>query len=350
MALPKTQRAIVLHAVGSPVVLEERPVPEPGEDQLLVKVTVAGLNPHDHKVRDYGLFFSGKPYIMANDVAGEVVKIGPGPNTAKFAVGEHVFSQAFSPSPDSGGLQQYALLDVRFTTKVADTGLTDDEAATIPINAIAEYIGLFHSTGLGLPAPTTPEAKSFDYASQTILVIGGGSNTGHFGIELAKLAGFGRIVTVAGLHKEAELRAIGATHVIDRHADNVLEQIRAIVGDDLIYAVDVVNDGANQELGVAALSNSKKGILATLLRTEGSLDEKRIGPKKAGYERRFTIGASALYPELTVPFWENLPRWIQSGDLTPTKYQVVEGLDPAKINGVLDLYKEGKGAKFNVHP
>lgn len=42
MALPKTQKAIVLHAVGSPVVLEERPVPEPGEGQLLVKVTVAG--------------------------------------------------------------------------------------------------------------------------------------------------------------------------------------------------------------------------------------------------------------------------------------------------------------------
>ncbi|GAD93576.1 conserved hypothetical protein [Paecilomyces variotii No. 5] len=350
MAVPKTQRAIVLHTVGSPVVLEERPVPEPGEGQLLVKITVAGLNPHDQKVRDYGLFFDGKPYIMANDVAGEVVKLGPGSIAAKFAVGEHVFSQAFGPGPDTSGLQQYALLDARFTAKVADTGVTDDEAATIPGNAIAEYIGLFHATGLGLPAPTTPEAKSFDYASQSFLVIGGGSNTGHFAIELAKLAGFGRIVTVAGLRNEAELRAIGATHVVDRHADNVLEQIRAIVGDDLIYAVDVINDGEHQELGVAALSNSKKGLLATLLPAEGSLDEKKIGPKKAGYERRFTFGASALYPELTTPFWENLPRWIRNGDLTPTKYQVVEGLDPARMNGLLDLYKEGKGAKFNVHP
>jgi Zn-dependent alcohol dehydrogenases len=42
MSVPKTQKAIVLHAVGSRVVLEERPVPEPGEGQLLVKVIVAG--------------------------------------------------------------------------------------------------------------------------------------------------------------------------------------------------------------------------------------------------------------------------------------------------------------------
>jgi NADPH:quinone reductase-like Zn-dependent oxidoreductase len=42
MSVPKTQKSIVLHAVGSPVVLEERPVPEPGEGQLLIKVTVAG--------------------------------------------------------------------------------------------------------------------------------------------------------------------------------------------------------------------------------------------------------------------------------------------------------------------
>lgn len=311
------------------------------------------MNPHDHKARDDGLFFRGKPYIPANDVAGEVVKVGPGKTSAKFAVGEHVFSQAWGANADEGGggLQQYSLIEARFTAKVAEAGITDDEASTFPVNAVAEYVGLFAGPGLGLPAPTTEEAKYFDYASQTLLVIGGGSNTGHFAIELAKLVGFGQIVTVAGLRNESELKALGATHVIDRHADDVLERVRAVVGDDLLYAVDVINPGPEQYLGVAALSNSKKGKLATLLSQEGPLDPTKVGPKKAGYDCNFTTGACVLYPELMVPFWENLSRWVKNGDLTPTRFEVIEGgLNADNINKLLDLYKEGKSGKFNIHP
>lgn len=102
------------------------------------------------------------------------------------------------------------------------------------------------------------------------------------------MVGIGRIITVAGLHRN-DLKARGATHVIDRHAVDALDQIRAITGDDLVYAIDTFNSDLGQELGVAALSNSKRGTLITLRRTNGDFDPARIGVKEAGYERRLVV-------------------------------------------------------------
>lgn len=72
------------------------------------------MNPHDHKVRAYGLCLDGKPYVIAKDVAGEVVKLGSGQTTAK----------------------------------VADASLTDNEATMFLINDIAVYVSISHLIGL----------------------------------------------------------------------------------------------------------------------------------------------------------------------------------------------------------
>ncbi|KFZ18005.1 hypothetical protein V501_01421 [Pseudogymnoascus sp. VKM F-4519 (FW-2642)] len=208
-----------------------------------------------------------------------------------------------------------ALADARFVAYVADTGLADDEASTIPVIVLAGFIALFSSSALGLPPPFSPEAGCFNFAATTLLVVGGGSNTGRATIELARLAGIGRVIAVAGLHNEAELKARGASHMIDRHTADALEQVRAITGDDLIYAVDTVNTGQEQELGVAALSNPKRGTLITLRRADGKFDPDRIGTKTAGYERRLVMGISPVHPEVTVGFWREVPAWLKDGKI-----------------------------------
>ncbi|KAK2763216.1 hypothetical protein FQN54_009852 [Arachnomyces sp. PD_36] len=355
-----SQKALVLNAVGTPVVLQDRPIPEVGEHQVLVKVTSASLNPHDQKARDWGLFSTGDPAILANDIAGEVVKLGTGEAVSAFKIGDHIFAPSsltpgvgvgFGFSSDVGGLQQYSIVDVRHAAKVADTGLTDDEAATIPINIITSFIALFQSSNLGFPPPFSPEAQSFDYASKTLLVVGGASNCGRFAIQLARMAGIGRIITVAGKRNEEELKVLGATHVVDRHADDVVGLIRELVGDDLVYAFDAINNGPNQYVGVAALSNSKKGKLMVLIPSEEELDPKKTGSKEFGYERKFTYGASTVHPEITLEFWKLLPSWIRKGSLKPPRFDVIEGLDADKVNEVLDRYRDGKPtAKVNIHP
>lgn len=181
-------------------------------------------------------------------------------------------------------------------------------------------------------------------------MIGAGSNTGKATIEFAALVGIGRIIAVAGINNDAKLRSIGATHVIDRQAHNVLEQIRAITGDELIYAVDTVNVGSGQELGVAALSNSNKGTLITLRRPDGELDAARIGRKSAGYERRLVFGVSPIHPEVTMGFWEHIPRWLKQQKVSTIPFKVIEGLKADAANEALDQYRDGRGFKTNIHP
>lgn len=130
----------------------------------------------------------------------------------------------------------------------------------------------------------------------------------------------------------------------------MLDQIHAITGDKLIYAVDTVNASMEQELGVAALSNKKKGTLITLRRPDGDFDAAWIGSKSAGYERRLVLGVSPVHPEVTMRFWEEVPRWLKDGKLHPSSFEVVQGLVANAVNKASDDYRDGKGVKMNIHP
>lgn len=270
-----------------------------------------------------------------------------GEDVTGIAVGDRVVSQpAFSAGSTQTGLQEYAVADVGAFTKIPE-GTTDDEAATLPTNLIAPLIAIFKE--LKIPAPWSPEAAGFEYAGTTLLVVGGGSNCGRFGVQLAKLAGIGRIVVVGG--DEAELRGLGATHVLDRHGgdDAVLARIRAVVADDLVYAYDAVGNLEEQVLPLNALSSTKRGALARLLPI-GTVDETKVVGKKAGFDIRDSYGSSQLYPELAVGFWERLPGFLEAGEIKPTGYVVKKGLTAENVNEVLDAYRDGKRVtKTHIH-
>ncbi|KAL1866044.1 hypothetical protein Daus18300_006945 [Diaporthe australafricana] len=340
-----TQKALIVTEVGKPVKLvEDWSIPEPTAKQIQLKVKVAGINPHDQKARDWGLFIAEKlPALITNDVVGTVTKLGEG--VTGIAVGDRVVTQpGFSPGWTQNGVQEYATADVGAFGKIPDT-TSDDEAATLPTNIIAPLVALFDT--LKIPAPWTGQA--FDYAGTTLLIVGGGSNCGRFGVQLAKLAGIGRIVVVGG--KEAELKDLGATHVIDRHGgqDAVLARIRDVVGDDLVYAYDAINPVEGQVLALNALSSSKKGALARLIPI-GSVDESKVVGKAAGFEVRNVFGSSHIHPELAGGFWERLPGFLETGKIRPTAYVVKQGLTAENVNEVLDAYRDGKAVtKTHIH-
>ncbi|KAG8167140.1 hypothetical protein KVR01_002829 [Diaporthe batatas] len=309
-------------------------------------VKVAGINPHDQKARDHGLFISESlPAILTNDVVGTVTKLGEG--ASGVAVGDRVVTQpGFAPGSTQNGLQEFAVADVGAFSKVPE-GTSDDEAATLPTNIIAPLVALFGV--LKIPAPWTAEAKGFDYKGTTLLVVGGGSNCGRFGVQLAKLAGIGRIVVVGG--NEAELKGLGATHVLDRHGghDAVLARIGKVVGDDLVYAYDAVSPPEDQVVALNALSSTKRGALARLLPL-GPVDESKVVGKTAGFEVRDTFGSSQANPELAGGFWERLPGFLQEGKIKPTAFVVKQGLTAENVNEVLDAYRDGKAVrKTHIH-
>ncbi|KAH7138635.1 putative alcohol dehydrogenase [Dendryphion nanum] len=337
-----TQNAIVVTAIGKPLAHSTRPMPQPSPTQVQLRVTVAALNPHDQKGRDIGLFIKENlPAVLANDVTGVVTIVGE--NVTRFNIGDHVFSQGnMTPDHSQKGLQQYVVVEEHASSKVPD-GFSDHDATTIPTNVIPAVVGFFDEiNGLGIPAPWTEKAKTFDYAGTQLLIIGGGSNCGRFAVQIAKLAGIGKIVVVGG--REDQLKKFGATHIIDRHGGNdvVLERIRKIVGDDLVYAYDAVNHPSDQYLGINALSNSKKGALARLVFSIGEPDTSKILPKNAGYELKNTFGSSHAKAELTTPFWKQLEGYLQKGEIVPLQYTAVNGLDLDKANEVLDAYRDGR--------
>ncbi|KAL5327572.1 hypothetical protein ACEPPN_005273 [Leptodophora sp. 'Broadleaf-Isolate-01'] len=349
--VPQIQKALIVTEIGKPLQLvTDRPVPKPGPDQVLLKVRVAGINPHDHASRDFGLFIAGNlPAVLANDTVGTVVSLGPG--VTKYQIGDRVLSQSGSSGANypQMALQEYAVNDIGAGLKIPDN-VSDDEAATLPTNIIAPLVGFFSSgNGLGIPAPWSVGAKDFDYASTTVLIVGGGSNCGKFGVQLAKLAGIGRIVVVGGV--DTELKGYGATHVLDRHGEDseVLERIRNVVGDELQYAFDAVNPPTGQVLALNALSSTKKGKLARLL-PMGPVDESMVVGKKAGFEVKDVMGSSQLNHQLAYPFWERLPDLLVSGKIKPSKFVVKNGLTPENANGVLDAYRDKQRVvKTHIH-
>ncbi|PTB66753.1 hypothetical protein BBK36DRAFT_1140531 [Trichoderma citrinoviride] len=245
--------------------------------------------------------------------------------------------------------QEYALMDVNFMGRVPASN-TQGEAATLPLNALTMYIALFHLSIHAFPSPLTPEGKSFDYKNTPLAIIGAGSNCGQFTIQLARWAGFGTIIAIAGKTKADHLRELGATHLIDRTLsdDEIEAEVRNNVGDDLLHVCTAVL-AKDQTLGARILSNNKRGTLVTV--TQGEVDETKLN-KKAGYElRRFLCHPHAAdRRELSATLWKAFPGLIEQGILRPTPYAVIKGLDAAKVNEVLDNYRDSKSStRPNIH-
>jgi NADPH:quinone reductase len=348
------QKAVVVEKINSPLVLTTRPIPVPKEGEILIRVIIAGLNPHDTYAQKLGLFIQKTlPTPMGIDLVGIVEELGAGVPTSAFSKGDKIFSMGETSIPDQTGTQEYAIVRSKYCAKVPEN-LTDDEVATFPVNSTTGYVAVFVQ-GFKFPIPPDASgqlAEAFDYKSQQVVIIGGGSACGKFAIQWLKHVGVGTIITVASKKNEQELKRVGATDVVERHQsdDQIDEAVRLITGDSLIYVLDCVNASPHGlTLGARLLSNTKRGVLATLVATAGA-DESKIGPKHAGWERRQIFAQVSSMPVEAATYWRNIRKWIDGRVITPTSFATMDGLDAAAINDWFDAYKAGKAlGKMNVH-
>ncbi|KAF8865531.1 GroES-like protein [Acephala macrosclerotiorum] len=352
-----TQTAIALTKIAAPLTKIQLPIPTPKDNELLIKLTACAIAPLDQKLRDQNVFNIGSrlPAVVTSDLAGVVSKHSSDLNgdlKTKFPIGAHVMAQASLFNPVGGGLQQYTIIDAHFTSLVPKN-ITDIDAALYPINAFTSFASLFSSEGgpenihrgLGIPFPSTPGSENFDYKNTMIVILGGGTRCGKLAIQFAKLAGIGTIITTASLRGEEELKRLGATHVIDRHAEDLVAQIRALTGDDLVYVYDTMSSG-DHSLPVLLLSNTKKGYFSHLL--PGKADEKVVESKKGGVEEWQMNGSSGTHPKLAELFWGKIGEWIESGLEGGTCDGVVEGLEVEGVNRALDGYRDGGFERWHV--
>src|SRR5437867_1172265 len=193
-------KAIVYQHYGSPDVLacEEMEKPTPGDDEVLITVRAASVNPLDRHImrgRPFPLriaFGLRKPKIRAGrDVAGQVEAVGR--NVTQFKPGDEVFGAC------SGALAEYACpRESALATKPKN--MTFEQAASVPVAGLTALQGL--------------RDKGKIRPGQKVLINGAGGGVGTFAVQIAK--SFGADVTgVCSMGKVEMVRSIGADRVID---------------------------------------------------------------------------------------------------------------------------------------
>ncbi|TEY54954.1 hypothetical protein BOTCAL_0234g00090 [Botryotinia calthae] len=336
--MASTQQSLILQEAGKPVVKITRPIPTPKENEVLVKTTSVGINPHDAKRRDWNLFQLPIPMTLCNDVAGVIT--AKGDKVSGFELNDHVFGYPRFVI-DSQGSQQYALLEVGCFAKVP-SNITDDQAATLPVNLFASALSFWSEKSFAFPAPWADD-KTFDVSSQAVVILGGGSSCGKFAVQVAKITGIGKIVVIASKSNTDELKSYGATHIVDRHGTDaeVKARVQEAVGDEIVYVYDPIN--TDQLFAISLLSEKKRGKVVTLLHAK---------PYSGNFDLSQTSGLPQMHMEFSKEFFKLLPGWINSGEIKTLGFKVLDGgLDVDAFNKILDDHRDGRNpGKWHFHP
>ena len=230
-------KAIVVHQYGGPEVLkfEDYPDPVPGPGEVLVRVAASSVNPIDYK-RRAGLtkdFYPMKfPGLIGIDVAGTVVKLGPG--VADFAVGDRVFAMA------DNAYAELCVVKAAVLAKVPQ-GLDLIQAAALPLVTVTGN-QLLVATGIK--------------AGQTVLVAGAAGNVGRSAVFTAKDRG---ATVIAGVLKRQtdEAKTIGADQVVATDDDTAIANLPPL---------DAVADTVDGATGQKLIARIKPGgVFASVL-------------------------------------------------------------------------------------
>ncbi|MEZ5765657.1 MAG: NAD(P)H-quinone oxidoreductase [Xanthobacteraceae bacterium] len=209
--LPSTMTAIGIPKPGGPdaLIAEQRPLPKPGQREILIKVAAAGVNRPDVAQRT-GNYPPppGASDIPGLEIAGEVVALGEG--ASAFKLGDRVMALVAG-----GGYAQYCTAHESHALPVPDS-LTMTEAAAIPETFFTVWSNVFERGAL----------KS----GETLLVHGGSSGIGTTAIQLAKAFGAKVIVTAGSQDKCDACLSLGADRAINYKTEDFVAETKAATG------------------------------------------------------------------------------------------------------------------------
>jgi NADPH2:quinone reductase len=208
--------------------LGDRPTPEPGQGQALIRVRASGVNPSDAGMRA-GPAPMAYPRITPNsDGAGVVEAVGPGVSPAW--VGKRVwFYNGQRNGRAFGSAAEYIELDVDLLSVLPDQ-VSFAEGATLGIPCMTAHRSLFLAGSV---------------QGRTVLVTGGAGAVGHYAVQLAAWAGASVIATVSSEEKAERARAGGAHHVIDYRREDVAARVRELTDGEGVHHVVDVDFGGN---------------------------------------------------------------------------------------------------------
>ena len=227
-------KAAVIYEYGGPDVFryEEIPQPEIQEDEVLVEVHAASVNPVDWKQRkgNHKLFLKARfPIVPGYDISGRIFKCGS--DVTNFKDGDQVFCRLTNRF--GGAFAEYA------------------KARESSLSLIPENMDHIHAAAIPMAGQTALQAlrdKGRIKPGQKILIIGAAGGVGHYALQLAKIFG-GETTAVCSSRHEKLLVLLKPDHHIDYNKEDYLDRNK-------LY--DIIFDAA----GVKTFLSCKK-ILAT---------------------------------------------------------------------------------------
>ena len=270
MNVPREMTVVEIAAPGGPEQLKTavRPVPQPGNDEVLVRVAAAGINRPDVMQRQ-GRYPPppGASDLPGMEVAGEIVALGP--HVSGLSIGDKITSLL-----PGGGYAGYAIVAAPLAMPIPK-GLSMVEAAAIPETFLTVWTNLFE--------------RGRCKAGDVVLIHGGTSGIGTTAIQLAKAWGARVFATAGSPDKARACEKLGAARGIDYKTEDFVAVIRE---ETKGYGVDVTLDMVagsyvQRNLDIAAV----EGRIVTISTLGGTKAEINMVPVMV---KRLTLTGSTL--------------------------------------------------------
>jgi NADPH:quinone reductase-like Zn-dependent oxidoreductase len=292
---PPTMKAIVIHEYGGPEVLkyeQAAPRPEPKENQVLVKVIAAGVNPIDAAIPSgkYSKMFGiTLPVVPGYDIAGTVAKVGA--KVTRFKVGDAMYAYPMW----GGGYAEFTVVD-EAETAMKPKSISFVDAAGVPLAALTAWQALIDNCKID--------------KGQTVLIHGGSGGVGSMAVQIAKTRG-AKVIASASTPNQELLKQLGVDVPIDYTKQKF---------EDVAHDVDVVLDCVGKDTLERSYAVVKKGgVLATIA---GRLEQAKLDEHGI---RGASIGVRPNGEELT-----EIARLIDAKKIKPITSQVMPLSDAAK--------------------
>lgn len=308
------------------------PEPQLQQDDVLVEVHAASVNPLDSKLRagEFKLILPYRlPLILGNDMAGVVVRVGSG--VRRFKPGDQVYARA-----DSRRIGTFADYIAIAESDVADKPktLTMEEAASIPLVGLTAWQALIERARLK--------------PGQRVLIHAGSGGVGSFAIQLAKHVG-AVVATTTSTANVDWVKALGADVVIDYRKNDFATVLRdydvvlnSLGGDVLEKSLRVLKPGGS----LISISGPPDAEFANEIRSSWILKQLMRGLsyriRKAA--RRHRVSYSFLFMKADGKQLSEIARLIDSGAIRP----VVDRTFPFESISEAMAYVESGHAKGKV--
>ena len=327
--------AWITAAKSKPFEVKSAPLWTPEENEVLVRNHAVAINPVDGALQSLALFPLNYPTILGQDIAGEVVALGP--SVTRFQKGARVLGHGVgvaTKQPQHNAFQAYTVVQTNMACEIPDR-ISFESAAVIPLGLSTAASALFQDGFLNLQFPTVPPRKP---TGQTLLVWGGASSVGSNAIQLAVAAGY-EVVTTASRKNFDYVKKLGASAAYDYGDSTVRDDLlKFLHGKPIAGALDCI---AGPAWGVCAdvVSGSRGAkFVATVKR--GFPDPPDGVTMKAVFAT--TIKDNAVGKAVYEDF---LPGALEAGTFVPAPEPVVSGKGLESVQGAVELQQKGVSAR-----